>query len=44
MLDTQLNWVKHYKGVGNEFIGLNTRGDNGSLLIFALKTERQLIE
>ena len=44
MLDTQLDWVKHYKRVGNEFTGLNTRDDNGSLVIFALKTERQLIE
>ena len=44
MLDTQLDWVKHYKRVGNEFIGLNTRGDNGSLVIFGLKTEKQIIE
>ena len=43
-MDYQLDWVKHYKGAGNNIVGLNARDDQNALVIVGLKTERRLLK
>ena len=43
-MDTQLDWVEHYKTTGNPITGINTRDDQNALVVVGLKTARVTIK
>ena len=43
-MDTQLDWVEHYKKTGNPIAGLNTRDDRNALVVVGLRTARITIK